>query len=264
MLKFQINFRRNLDPIFLSKKINSKIRTYGFCVLKNFNDLKTQSKILEIIKKKSKKYKNIRLSGTNRLFNNDYKRTDLGNSYKNPRFMRILTFFEWQKENKLFFSLINKAINLRNSLSSNKKINYFYPNAKPIGKKRIGRNFVYSDFVRMIQYPKGGGFLSEHEDYDKYYCKDSMGMLLPITVKSKENKINKKKLEGYRDGGLYFVNNCKKKILIDDSIQSGDIIFFNPKIRHGVMSIDPYENIELNKISGRITLAFSVSRFLKK
>ena len=74
----------------------------------------------------------------------------------------------------------------------------------------------------MIQY-QGGGFLSEHNDYDKYYCKDTVGMLIPITVKSKKNNCDKRKLETYTTGGLYFVNRIKN--ICRRWINAGDIIF---------------------------------------
>ena len=38
-------------------------------------------------------------------------------------------------------------------------------------------------------------------DYDKYYCKNTVGMLMPITVKSKKDNYDKKTLESY------FLNN---------------------------------------------------------
>ena len=263
MSKFKLNYSTKLNQIILIKKIKKKLNKYGFCILKNINSYKVPKQLLGIIHKKSKKLKDIRLSGPHTLFSKDYKRLDIGDTFKNPKFLRIVTFYEWNIQNKKFFKLIKNAIEIRNNISNSKKESFFYPEAKPIGSKSINKKYVYSDFVRMIQYPKGGGFLSEHNDYDKYYCKDTVGMLIPITVKSKKNNCDKRKLETYTTGGLYFVNQ-NKKIFVERWINAGDIIFFDPKIKHGVLSVDPHKNVELSSINGRRTLAFSISRFLKR
>ena len=49
------------------------------------------------------------------------KRVDLGDSYKNIRFMRVISFAEWNKKNKEFFELVNPIISLRNKLSKIEK-----------------------------------------------------------------------------------------------------------------------------------------------
>ena len=47
-------------------------------------------------------------------------------------------------------------------------------------------------------------------------------------------------------------------------MQSGDLIVFDQRIPHGVSSIDPHKKIFLNKLNGRISLAFSIGRFLNE
>ena len=224
MSKFQINYSNKLNQIILVQRIKTKLDKYGFCILKNLNNYKISKNLLSIIYEKSKKLKDIRLSGSHKLFSKDYKRLDIGDTFKNPKFLRIITFYEWNRQNNNFFKLIRNAIEIRNKISDAKKENFYYPKAKPIGTKSINKKYIYSDFVRMIQYPKGGGFLSEHDDYDKYYCKDTFGMLMPLTVKSKKTYCNKRKLETYTTGGLYFINQ-KKKIFVEKWIDIGDIIF---------------------------------------
>ena len=66
----------------------------------------------------------------------------------------------------------------------------------------------------MIQYPSGGGFLAEHNDHDKYYCKGIYQALLPLTVKRLKNR-KRQKLASYDSGGLYLrFKNQKKYILM--------------------------------------------------
>ena len=43
----------------------------------------------------------------------------------------------------------------------------------------------------------------------------------------------------------------------------GDLIVFDQKIPHGVNSVDPHKNISLGSPNGRVSLAFSIGRFLK-
>ena len=44
-------------------------------------------------------------------------------------------------------------------------------------------------------------------------------------------------------------------------IDVGDLIFHNQKIDHGVSSVDPDSNFDLNSFCGRITLNFSIGKF---
>ena len=137
MSKFQLNYSTKINRIILIKKIQNKLNKYGFCILKNLNSYKVSKQLLGIIYKKSKKLKDIRLSGPHTLFSKDYKRLDIGDTFKNPKFLRIITFYEWNKQNKIFFKLIKNAIEIRNDISNSKKESFFYPGAKPIDSKLI-------------------------------------------------------------------------------------------------------------------------------
>ena len=108
----------------------------------------------------------------------------------------------------------------------------------------------------MIQYPSGGGFLNSHNDYDPFYPEGMINMLMPITSKIAKSK----SLKTYETGGLYYKIN-KSLLLIDDHICPGDLIFHNQKIDHGVKTIDPYNNLNLNSLNGRVTINFSIGKF---
>lgn len=236
------------------KEVKNKIKSNGYCILRNFQSKNDNKKILRQIKKNYKKFKDVKHTGDQKLFDKDFQRLDLGNSYQNPRFLRVMSFYEWNKKNSFFFNIINPAIKFRNTLCNLFKDKFVYPEVKPIEKKLINKKYTYAEFVRMIQYPKGGGFLSEHHDYTKYYAKGVLGMLLPITFK---------KNGSFEEGGLYFKIN-RKKIYIDDFVKLGDLILFNPKIKHGVLSVNPRSPTKLNSIQGRLTIAFSISKYRKR
>lgn len=246
---------KNYNKTLLNVKKN--IDKNGYCVLKNFNTVSTHSKIFNEIKKKYKVGKDVKYTGEQKLKNKDFQRLDIGNSFENARFMRVMSFYQWNKNNNFFFSLINPAIRFRNELSKVSKENFIYPNVKPIVNRLHNKDYIYAEFVRMIQYPLGGGFLAEHHDYTKYYGKGIIGMLIPLTFK---NTSKNKKYDKYSDGGLYFKNK-NNSFFVDDISSIGDIIFFNPKIKHGVKSVNPKSPNNMKTLNGRLTLAFSVSRF---
>ena len=238
---FIVNYNNKIDEKILVKKIKKKISTYSFCLIKRFNTANTQKKILNILKKRFSNGKDIRSSGPLRINMKDYQRLDVGDAYKNTRFIRIMTFTERQKKNYEFFKLI-------------------YPGLSSIAPLKNKGKYHFCDFVRMIQYPRGGGFLEQHHDHDRYYSKGVLPAILSVTAKKNNGS---KKFNTYEEGGLYFVYK-KKKIEIDKYVESGDLVLFNPKIQHGINSIDPKKNVDLTSINGRITIAFSIAKFLRK
>jgi hypothetical protein len=237
----------------LKKKILNKLEKYNVCVLKNFIQEDKINKIFNILKKRNKNNKDIRLSGKFFYKMNDYKRLDIGECYTNPRFARFILLNEWKNKNKNFFNLVKPMINFRNNLSGISKDKYHvYHNLE----KRKNNRYHFCDLVRMIQYPSGGGFLNCHNDYDPFYPDSMINMLMPVTSKITKSK----NLKTYETGGLYYMIN-KKLFLIDDYIHPGDLIFHNQKIDHGVKTIDPYNNLNLNSLNGRVTINFSIGKF---
>lgn len=260
MNSFTVNFSYNVNKRVLVNKIKNKLAKYNFCLLKKFNNLNTQKRIFYIIKKIFSSTKEIKISGKFQFKMKGYRRLDIGDTFKNTRFSRFIFFSEWEKKNDIFFKLINPVIEIRNLISGIRKENNIYHNLKTIkSKKDNNSKYYFCDFVRMIQYPTGGGFLSKHNDYDKYYPKNVINAVLPITVK-KGKKI--RKLCDYEEGGFYFFNR-NKKINIDNYVETGDLLLFNTKVFHGVNSIDPQKQANLKKLNGRVTVVFSVAKFFK-
>lgn len=241
-----------------SIEVRRKLQKNSFCIVKNIIKKRDINFLFKCFKTRFNNIKEKRVSGPWKFKMKDFRRLDLGDSYKNPRFSRCITFCEWNK-NKNFYNIIEPVINLRNILSSVKKDGYFYNDLIPFQKK-INNKKIFCDFVRMLQYPTGGGFLSEHDDFDQNYPEKIINAILTITSRKKSKKNSN--LHSYNKGGLYFVKG-KKKLNIEDMMNPGDLIVFDQKIPHGVSSVDPHKNISLNKLNGRISLAFSIGRFLK-
>lgn len=111
----------------------------------------------------------------------------------------------------------------------------------------------------MLQYPKGGGFLSAHDDYTPHYPKKIINAILIVT--SKVKKKSNDAFETYKEGGLYFISKNGKKINVEDTAESGDVVLFDQKIIHGVNSVDPSSPLKLESTNGRLSLAFSIGKF---
>ena len=111
--------------------------------------------------------------------------------------------------------------------------------------------------IRMIQYPTGGGFLSQHNDREYLYPKQMVNLLIPFSKKSKKQS---KIFPHFKKGGLFYVKH-RTKFDIEKELDVGDLIFHNQKIDHGVSSVDPDSNFDLNSFCGRITLNFSIGKF---
>ena len=67
--------------------------------------------------------------------------------------------------------------------------------------------------------------------------------LLPISSKNKKDK----KLNLYEAGGIYYYLK-NKKIILDDHLNTGDLILHTKNILHGVHSVDPQKKIRFREI----------------
>tara|TARA_A100001011_G_C14287455_1_gene834488 strand:- start:758 stop:1540 length:783 start_codon:yes stop_codon:yes gene_type:complete len=238
--------------------VKNKLSRNSFCIIKNIIDKKDINFMFKLFKKRFNSINEKRVSGPWKFKMKDFRRLDLGDSYKNSRFSRCITFCEWNNKNQKFYKTVNPIINIRNILSDVKKEDYFYKNLIPYKNKKKNDQ-IFCDFVRMLQYPTGGGFLAQHDDFDQNYPEKIVNAILTITSRRKKKN---SKFSTYHRGGLYFIKN-NKRFNVEDLMQSGDLIVFDQRIPHGVSSIDPHKKIFLNKLNGRISLAFSIGRFFK-
>jgi hypothetical protein len=246
------------------KNINERaldiLKKNKICIIKNFHELNHTKKIIKFFKKNFDPKKDIKISGQRRLKQGDYQRLDIGNSYKYPRFLRSIYINELLKKNEEIFRLIKPIIETRNYVSKIEKYKNFYPKVRGMLNSADLKKYSYRDFVRMIQYPFGGGFLGEHVDYDKYYCRGVYQAILPLTVKKNKKR---RSLATYKEGGLYFKIK-QNKIYVEDYLEARDLLLFDPRVNHGVESVDTARKLDLKNLNGRLTLAFSITNFLIK
>ena len=104
----------------------------------------------------------------------------------------------------------------------------------------------YGVYASASYYPANYGFLTQHSDQ----LNNSMLIhhIIPLTFKNKD----------FSNGGLFIINKNGKKILIEDLIVPGDIIFYDGNLKHGVDKIDSSK-----KDIGRIQLFGIPTNFQK-
>jgi hypothetical protein len=134
--------------------------------------------------------------------------------------LHLHAFFYWNKETEPIKNYFKRLFKLRNILSD------------------LPEEYALSDIVDgyvslpLVQhYPRGGGYMQEHQDPDN-------GQKVVVnTILSEYHK-------DYETGGLFYRDNNGKKIYVDKELKPGDAFVFYPTLSHGVDPID--ENIELN------------------
>lgn len=101
--------------------------------------------------------------------------------------------------------------------------------------------------VRLLQYPRGGGFFEEHRDVvlEEAQEKASLKRFLQILVLFTE------KGEDFQEGGA-FVNHNGKKVDLELTARAGDVIIYSGASLHGVDDIDPFAVADSRRIDGRI------------
>lgn len=112
---------------------------------------------------------------------------------------------------------------------------YAYENAVP------SRDLII-DRLQIIQYPSGGGGLESHID-----PRHNQRMFLGAFMS--------KRGVGYKEGGIYIMNDQKEKVDVEPLVDIGDMICGYPTVVHGVNPIDPGTKLDWNTPNGRWFLA---------
>jgi hypothetical protein len=66
--------------------------------------------------------------------------------------------------------------------------------------------------------------------------------------------------EHFNDGGAFLSREDGSKVIIDDFMEQGDVIYFSAEIPHGVDPIDPKSNISWLNFEGRWMLLLAVNK----
>jgi hypothetical protein len=119
-----------------------------------------------------------------------------------------------------------------------------------------GADGAYWTCCRLLQYPRGGGFIVPHRDMYAQVATQEMGLayfqpLLLLTEKGVD----------FHEGGAY-VEIDDERFYYEDYCQAGDVVVYDGRSVHGVADIDPLCDLELASCSGRLVALASLFRHL--
>ena len=109
-------------------KVKKKLLKNSFCIINDVIKQKDMNFMFRLFKKRFNSTIEKRVSGPWKYKMKDFRRLDLGDSYKNSRFSRCITFCEWNKRNNKLYQIVKPIVDLRNILSDIRKNNYIYEN----------------------------------------------------------------------------------------------------------------------------------------
>ena len=237
----KITLNSNLD--FNRYKILKDLDNYGYLLINGLFDRGNLRSKLKIIKEKYSSLKeHSSLSGNPKLIQNNFHKFCVGsashNGQKVYRLHRVIYNPLWSQDLFKLRDIFLKLCFFRNKLLGFEK-NYCTLNIE---------NNLWSA-CRIMQYPLGGGHMSEHKDNvvnkisKKNNIKNFYQIILNLTERGKD----------FSNGGAY-IKVKGKFIDLEKYAQSGDIIIYKSRLIHGVKEIDPNKKLNTKKMNGRIIL----------
>tara|TARA_A100001011_G_C14264891_1_gene824208 strand:+ start:378 stop:1133 length:756 start_codon:yes stop_codon:yes gene_type:complete len=217
-----------------SIKLNDLIISENIVIIKSYLCQRKVNEIIDYLNKliinNTPAYEEISHKSTN------FYRTNFQDhrSFVKGHFHQV-NFFPWNKDDFSFYSLFGDVFNLKNILNGLKEDEFL-----------DGNN---PDFVPKISfqfYDSGAGFLERHTD-----PVGSHQSVVPILSMSSKG-------EDFISGGLEVEIDGKWHI-VDDYVESGDLILMNGDLPHGVQKIDPEKDFNLYG-SGRWMGLFAINK----
>jgi len=109
---------------------------------------------------------------------------------------------------------------------------------------------------RILQYPRGGGFIVPHRDMYSQVATAEAGLgyyqpLLLLTEKGQD----------FTTGGAY-VDVGETRLFYEEGCRAGDLVVYDGRSMHGVSDIDPLEPLDLVRFTGRAVALASLFRLL--
>jgi len=133
-----------------------------------------------------------------------------------------------QEAFKFLISFRNKMLDLSEDFGSNPKKDGFW------------------NACRVHHYPKGGGFMVEHQDthFPKILHTNQLPFLQVMMTLSNKGS-------DFSEGGNYIRNRNQDQIYPEDLTGIGSIVMFDGGIVHGVQDVDPDGILDFSQPSGR-------------
>ena len=148
------------------------------------------------------------------------------------------SFFPWNQDLFNFFDLFRQGYYLKNLLNHTKRDKYLGRTPQDGCIARLSFQF----------YPAGMGMLNKHRD-----PLDNHQLAVPILAMSKKGR-------DFQQGGIYLDREDGRKIFVDETVDLGDLVLFNPAIPHGVDKIDPEEKTDWFSFRGRWMMILATNK----
>lgn len=148
------------------------------------------------------------------------------------------SFFPWNQDLFDFYSRFRDVFVLRNILSGAEPGTYLGSDPDDDCIARLSFQF----------YPKGCGGMNEH--------RDPLGAhqeVVPILIMSELGV-------DFKTGGVYVRNVDDEVIWVETVAKPGDLVLFNPNMKHGVAQIDPDQAEDWLSFEGRWMSIFAVNK----
>lgn len=184
----------------------------------------------------------VRISGRYERGWPDFHRLDLGEYGASARFARYFFFFPWNGDRALE-EISQAQMEIYNLLARND------PSFGSMTEADTNPNRFRLSFV--LQYPIGGGFMSQHREYTQQEQGDKAYVLyLALTTRGKD----------FESGGAYLRQNGEK-IDIEEQVRAGDLLIYRGDLYHGVEGVDRHKPVVLDEINGRLMLTTTIKYF---
>lgn len=148
------------------------------------------------------------------------------------------SFFPWNQDVFGLFDRFRAVYRLKN-LVSDLPADSFLGNEPDMGCiARLAFHF----------YPLGTGGLNRHQDPFDYHQ-----ITVPIMIMSEKGT-------DFNEGGAYVETADGERLILDDTCEPGDVIYFNAECFHGVERIDPDAPVDWLSFKGRWITLFAVNK----
>lgn len=148
------------------------------------------------------------------------------------------SFFPWNQDPFRLFERFREVYEVKNRLSG-------------LDASRFLARTPDADCTARLSvqyYPQGGGGLKLHAD-----PVDHHQLVVPSMSMCKKG-------EDFNVGGVYIEPNSGQRIMVEDILDWGDVIYFNARCPHGIEPIDPELPMDWLSFRGRWAMIFTVNK----
>lgn len=242
--KFIVDSKQHPEEGALIVRIREVLKDVGFVIVQNYLDRVQIQKEVDAFKAAFDSANDIRRSGPYYPDMPNFQRLDVGDYAQcNARFSRMFTFFDWN-EGGLIRSELEKLIQLRDRILNLKSDGHKYPLENGMGY----------NLPKMLQYPRGGGFMNCHIDGVEFKEEPVFNCLVCLCRRGVD----------YERGGGYYYTRDDEFVDVEALVDIGDIAMHSLDIKHGVNSVDDHLDLDLGSMSGRIVINLSLEEFAEK